>query len=139
MKYFVAVQCREPRSGKVATYLYGTEQADHLPEQGTVLSPLFSSLSDLLPWMEGNGYRALPIGVGEPWQAVKTEPCATFCVVHSRSRHYGYSIQAPPHITWALGPGNSFGWYRRRSDAQQRADLYNGADEKKVSAAKQCL
>lgn len=128
MKYFVAVQCREPLSGKVATYLFGTEQADHLPEQGTVLSPLFSSLSDLLPWMEGNAYRMLPMGVGEPWQAVKTKSCATFCVVPSRSRHYGYCIQAPPHITWALGPGNSFGWFKRKSDARQSADVYNATE-----------
>jgi hypothetical protein len=50
-----------------------------------------------------------------------------FTVVKSTSRSYGYSIKAPAHITWAQGPGNTFGWYRRKSDAQTTADAHNKA------------
>jgi len=35
----------------------------------------------------------------------KAENMLTFQVVRSRTRHYGYSIQAPPQITWVIGPG----------------------------------
>jgi hypothetical protein len=62
----------------------------------------------------------------------------TFQVVRSRTRQYGYSIQAPPQITWVIGPGHTFGWFKRKWDAQQAADLQNAADRKKVSAAKRC-
>jgi hypothetical protein len=48
-----------------------------------------------------------------------------FIVVKSLTRKYGYSIQAPPKITWAKGPGNTFGWYRLKSDARKRADEFN--------------
>jgi hypothetical protein len=48
-----------------------------------------------------------------------------FTVVPSTSRKYGYSIRAPAFITWATGPGNTFGWYRLKSDAQKRADELN--------------
>jgi len=48
-----------------------------------------------------------------------------FVVVKSLIRKYGYSIQAPPNITWAVGPAHTFGWYRRKSDAKQRADELN--------------
>lgn len=48
-----------------------------------------------------------------------------FTVVPSTSRKYGYSIKAPASITWATGPGNTFGWYRRKSDAQHRCDELN--------------
>ena len=51
----------------------------------------------------------------------------TFQVVRSRTRHYGYSIQAPPQITSVIGPGRTFGWFQRRCDAQQAADLQNAA------------
>ena len=50
-----------------------------------------------------------------------------FVVVKSLTRKYGYSIQAPPHITWVKGPQNTFGWYRLKSDAQQRAGVMNRA------------
>jgi hypothetical protein len=48
-----------------------------------------------------------------------------FVVVKSRSRTYGFAIQAPASVAWAIGPGHTFGWYRRRSDAQERADVHN--------------
>ena len=43
----------------------------------------------------------------------------TFAVVPARTRRYGYALQAPPGITWAIGPGRTVGWYRRRRDAQK--------------------
>ncbi len=48
-----------------------------------------------------------------------------FVVVKSLTHKYGYAIQAPPSITWAKGAQNTFGWYRRKSDAQERADELN--------------
>ena len=48
-----------------------------------------------------------------------------FVVVPSTSRSYGYSIQAPADVTWAMGPGNTFGWYKRKKDAQRRCDELN--------------
>lgn len=45
-----------------------------------------------------------------------------FTVVRSTSRKYGYSIKAPADVTWAKGPGNTFGWYKRKQDAQRRCD-----------------
>jgi hypothetical protein len=48
-----------------------------------------------------------------------------FVVVRSLARRYGYSIQAPPGITWAIGPGRTVGWYRRKCDALKRADELN--------------
>ena len=50
-----------------------------------------------------------------------------FVVVKSLTRKYGYAIQAPRSITWAQGPQNTFGWYRRKSDAQERAEELNRA------------
>ena len=50
-----------------------------------------------------------------------------FIVVKSQTRKYGYAIRAPRHVTWATGPKNTFGWYRRKSDAQERADELNRA------------
>lgn len=48
-----------------------------------------------------------------------------FVVVKSLTRTYGYTIKAPPFITWARGPQNTFGWYRRKTDAQKRAEALN--------------
>jgi hypothetical protein len=48
-----------------------------------------------------------------------------FTVVKSTARKYGYSIKAPSRVKWARGPGNTFGWYKRKSDAHQRADELN--------------
>jgi hypothetical protein len=48
-----------------------------------------------------------------------------FIVVKSKTRKYGYSVKAPASVIWATGPDNTFGWYRRKSDAQQRADAMN--------------
>ena len=48
-----------------------------------------------------------------------------FTVVPSTSRKYGYSIKAPVDVEWAKGPGNTFGWYSRKVDAQQRCDELN--------------
>jgi hypothetical protein len=50
-----------------------------------------------------------------------------FVVVSSLTRKYGFTIKAPPFITWAIGPHNTVGWYRRKSDAQKRADELNEA------------
>jgi len=48
-----------------------------------------------------------------------------FIVVPSTSRNYGFSIKAPADVKWAKGPGNTFGWYRRKRDAQHRCDELN--------------
>jgi hypothetical protein len=48
-----------------------------------------------------------------------------FTVVPSTSRKYGYSIKAAADVTWAKGPGNTFGWYKRKQDAQYRCDVLN--------------
>ena len=50
-----------------------------------------------------------------------------FVVVKSLTRKCGYAIKAPRFITWAKGPQNTVGWYRRKSDAQQRAEELNRA------------
>jgi hypothetical protein len=50
---------------------------------------------------------------------------AMFAVVPSTCRNYGYSIKAPADVKWATGPGNTFGWYRRKSAAQKRANELN--------------
>lgn len=50
-----------------------------------------------------------------------------FIVVKSPTRKYGYAIQAPRSITWAKGPQNTVGWYRRKLDAQNRAEELNRA------------
>ena len=50
-----------------------------------------------------------------------------FVVVKSLTRRYGFSIQAPPNTPWATGPQGTFGWYRLKSDAQERADELNRA------------
>ena len=52
-----------------------------------------------------------------------------FVVVKSLTRKHGYAIRAPRHVTWATGPKNTFGWYRRKSDAQERADELNRTGE----------
>jgi len=51
-----------------------------------------------------------------------------FVVVKSLTRRYGYSIRAPKSVTWATGPQNTVGWYRRKADAQRRADELNRAN-----------
>jgi hypothetical protein len=48
-----------------------------------------------------------------------------FVVVPATNRKYGYGIQAPADVTWAIGPGNTFGWYKRKRDAQQRCNDLN--------------
>ena len=50
-----------------------------------------------------------------------------FQVVRSRTRQYGYSVQAPRQISWAIGPGNTFGWFQRKCDAQKAANVQNAA------------
>lgn len=50
-------------------------------------------------------------------------------VVRSRTRAYGYAIQAPLGDTWAKGPGGTFGWYRRKRDAQARALVLEAGQE----------
>lgn len=50
-----------------------------------------------------------------------------FVVVKSLTRKYGYTVKAPPGIAWAKGPRNTVGWYRRKSDAQKRAEELNWA------------
>lgn len=56
---------------------------------------------------------------------IYAELTSQFLVVKSLSRNYGYSIKAPKNINWAEGPQNTFGWYRRKSDAQHRVDVLN--------------
>jgi hypothetical protein len=48
-------------------------------------------------------------------------------VARSRTRHYGYSVQAPRQISWAVGPGHTFGWFKLKSDAQKAAHVQNAA------------
>ena len=48
-----------------------------------------------------------------------------FAVVPSHTRRYGYSLQAPPGVTWAIDPGRTVGWYRRKRDAQQACASLN--------------
>jgi hypothetical protein len=48
-----------------------------------------------------------------------------FTVVASTSRKYGYSIKAPAAVTWAKGPGDTFGWYKRKRDALRRCEELN--------------
>ena len=55
-----------------------------------------------------------------------------FTVVPSTSRKYGYSIKAPPSVTWATDPWNTFGWYKRKVDAQKRADELNRQADNKA-------
>ena len=53
-----------------------------------------------------------------------------FIAVKSRTRTYGYTVQDTTHrATSFIGPGCTAGWYRLKSDAQQRADVLNEADE----------
>ena len=55
-----------------------------------------------------------------------------FVVVLATSRKYGFSIKAPADVNWAMGSGNTFGWYKRKRDAQRRCDELNkGQDEGK--------
>jgi hypothetical protein len=56
-----------------------------------------------------------------------------FTVVRSTSRKYGYSIKAPTEVKWAKGPGNTFGWYRRKRDAQNRCDELNKSKNERPS------
>jgi hypothetical protein len=55
----------------------------------------------------------------------KTQGHMKFTVVPSPSRKYGYSIKVTIAVTWVKGPGNTFGWYRRKRDAQQRCNELN--------------
>jgi hypothetical protein len=55
------------------------------------------------------------------------ESMKKFVVVKSLTRKYGYTLKAPLSITWAKGPQNTVGWYRRKSDALKRADEFNRA------------
>lgn len=48
-----------------------------------------------------------------------------FTVVKSLTRKYGYSIKASKDISWVIGPENTFGWYRLKSDAQKQVDVWN--------------
>lgn len=75
MQLFVAVQCREPKPGTVATFLYETQHAGQSPSLGHALSPPFGSLGELLSWMRGIGYRLSPVGEGETWQAERGDSC----------------------------------------------------------------
>ena len=45
-------------------------------------------------------------------------------VVKNQTRGYGYALQdTTGQDTWATGPGKTHGWYKYKSDAQERADL----------------
>jgi hypothetical protein len=56
-----------------------------------------------------------------------------FTVVPSTNRKYDFSIKAPADVKWAKGPGNKFGWYRRKPDAQQRSDELNRGKNERSS------
>jgi hypothetical protein len=59
-----------------------------------------------------------------------------FLVVKVLSRRYSYAIRAPQHVKWAIGPEHTFGWYRRKRDAQQwAAVLHRGSAESAASSA----
>jgi hypothetical protein len=58
-----------------------------------------------------------------------------FVVVKSLTRRYGYAIKAPSFITWARGPQHTFGWYRAKSAAQERADELNNALQQRTLSA----
>jgi hypothetical protein len=51
---------------------------------------------------------------------------------NSASAHpcYGYAIKAPSFITWAMGPQNTFGWYKTKAAAQERAKELKDAIER---------
>ena len=60
----------------------------------------------------------------KPVDPTKVEP---FKVVQSRTRSYGYTVQAPLETMWAIGPGHTTGWFRRKRDAQAVCDASNKA------------
>ena len=70
--------------------------------------------------------RGLPPFTNENPQE-RSDKMGRFTVVPHPQKNGCYAIQAPPFITWAKGPGNTFGRYRRKTDAQQRADEHNAA------------
>ena len=44
----------------------------------------------------------------------------------SRTRKYGYTVRDINGLTtWFTGPGCTGGWYKRKCDAQCRADILN--------------
>jgi hypothetical protein len=48
-----------------------------------------------------------------------------FTAGKSLTRPYGYTVLVPPGTTWA--PHGYAGWYRRKADAQRRANVLNAA------------
>lgn len=49
----------------------------------------------------------------------------------SRTRKYGYTVRDVNRLTsWFVGPNCTGGWYKRKSDAQHRADVLNASVEK---------
>ena len=68
----------------------------------------------------------------KPVDFTKVEP---FMVVPSplkgrndcASKRSGYTIKAPPEITYYMGQGNTAGWYKYKHVAQKRCDEMNEA------------
>lgn len=46
---------------------------------------------------------------------------------NTASKPSGYTIKAPPEITYYGGPGNTAGWYKHKYSAQKRCDEMNEA------------
>lgn len=59
-----------------------------------------------------------------PTQAASWPLPSEFRVV-KHPRRKGYAIQAPAWVKWAGGPGNTFAWYKSKSDAEAAADAHN--------------
>lgn len=44
----------------------------------------------------------------------------------SQTRKYGYTVRDVNNLTtWFIGPNCTGGWYKKKRDAQQRADVLN--------------
>jgi hypothetical protein len=59
-----------------------------------------------------------------PFQVVRSPYCGRNNTASKRS---GYTVKAPPEITYYTGPGNTAGWYRTKGYAQIRCDIMNEA------------
>ena len=67
-EYRANVQCTEASTGKVGTFIAPADSRE-------AVSPVFSSLAQLYPWMRENGWR-FQEGVGQrfvPWRVVKED------------------------------------------------------------------
>jgi hypothetical protein len=72
-EYYIKVQCPDPQTGEKADFIAGFENG-----RETRVSPLFTTLADLYPWMKRNGFKSdetvsLPEGRTQfrPWRVVR--------------------------------------------------------------------